>query len=121
MRPRGCCCEVACSTYPPECLHHPDGGGREGLRIEVSDYPTQVTAGDTFEVFVDVLNVDAPLESNVVPPEDITVEEAVGGSFVTLRVMVPAGAEPGVRAIVIELRSGERQATVNLGFTVEAP
>lgn len=97
------------------------GGGREGLRIEVSDYPTRVTAGDTFEVFVDVLNVDAPLESNVVPPEDITVEEAVGGSFVTLRVMVPEGAEPGVRTVVIELKSGERQATVNLGFTVEAP
>lgn len=96
------------------------GGGREGLRIEVSDYPTQVMAGDTFDVFVDVLNVDAPLESNVTPPEDIEVEEAVGGSFLTLRVVIPEGAEPGVRTIIIELKSGQRQATVNLGFTVAA-
>jgi len=96
------------------------GGVREGLRVEVSEYPTRVTPGTSFEVLVDVLNVEAPLESNVVPPEDIEVQEAVGGSFVALSVTVPEGAEPGVRTIVVELRSGERTATVNLGFTVEA-
>jgi len=95
------------------------GGGREGLRVEVSDYPTRVTAGESFEVFVDVLNVDAPLESNVVPPDDLEVQETVGGSFVVLKVNVPEGAEPGVRTVVIELKSGPRQTTVNLGFTVK--
>ena len=95
------------------------GGGREGLRVEVSNYPTVVGAGDTFEVFVDVLSVDAPLESNVVPPEDIGVEEAVGGSFVTLRITVSEDAEPGVRTVIVELRSAQQETTVNLGFTVE--
>lgn len=92
--------------------------GREGLRVELSAYPTQVAPGTTFEVFVDVLSVEAPLESYMVPPEDLGVQEVVGGSFVVLRVFIPEGAEPGVRTIVIELRSGERTATVELGFTV---
>lgn len=95
------------------------GGGRDGLRVEVSDYPTRVAAGERFEVFVDVLNVDAPLESNVTPPDDVGLEETVGGSFVILRVIVSEGAEPGVKTVVVELKSGSRQTTVNLGFTVE--
>jgi len=95
------------------------GGGREGLRVEVSDYPTRVAAGDSFEVFVDVLNVDAPLESNVVPTDDLEVQETVGGSFVILKIVIPEGTEPGVRTVVIEMKSGSRQTTVNLGFTVE--
>ncbi len=95
------------------------GGGRDGLRVEVSDYPTRVAAGERFEVFVDVLNVDAPLESNVVPTDDLDVRETVGGSFVILKIGVPEGTEPGVKTVVIELKSGPRQTTVNLGFTIE--
>lgn len=97
------------------------GRMRNPLNVQVSSYPVTVTAGESFNVLIDVFNIEVPLESNLLVPEDIAVEESVGGSFVVLQVTVMEEAEPGVKTIVLELRSGEQQTTVNLGFTVEPP
>lgn len=92
-------------------------GGAATLKVVVSDYPSEVAQGDTFEVLIDVLNIDEPLELNVTAPEGISVAETIGASFAVLNVLVEE-AEPTVQTILIDIVSGERRTTVNLGFTV---
>lgn len=92
-------------------------GGAAALKVVVSDYPNDVKQGESFEVLIDVLNIDEPLELNVTAPDGVTVAETIGASFAVLNVSVEE-AEPTVQTILIDLASGERRTTVNLGFTV---
>lgn len=92
-------------------------GGVATLKVVVSDYPSEVRQGDTFEVLIDVLNIDEPLELNVTAPEGVSVAETIGASFAVLTVSVEE-AEPTVQTLLVDLASGERRTTLNLGFTV---
>ena len=93
-------------------------GNGEPLRVEVSEYPATVPQGGSFEVFVDVLSVTEPLEVSVSPPEEISVEETIGGSYVLLAVTVPATTPPTTHTITVDLRSGTAKAQLALGFAV---
>ncbi len=90
---------------------------REALRVEVSSYPTDVAPGAEFGIFIDVLDVDDHLETNVTPPAGIRVVEKVGTSFATLAVSVGDDAE-GFKEIAVALKDGPRGTVLKLGFTV---
>ena len=92
---------------------------REALRVEVSSYPTEVAPGAEFGIFIDVLDVAQQLETNVTPPEDVSVVEQVGTSFAILAVTVESGAE-GFKEIAVALKDGPRATVLNLGFTVRS-
>lgn len=94
------------------------GGRGNPLTVEVSEYPVTVPQDGFFEVLIDVLNVTDQLEVAVTPPEEITVAETVGGSYVVLGVTVPAGTTPKAHTITVALRSGESATELALGFTV---
>ena len=87
------------------------------LRVEVSSYPTDVAPGAEFGVFIDVLDVDDQLETNVTPPEGVRVVEKVGTSFAILAVNVEDAAE-GFKEIAVVLKDGSRETVLKLGFTV---
>lgn len=90
---------------------------REALRVEVSAYPTEVAPGAEFGVFIDVLDVEGSLETNVTPPEAVGVVEQVGTSFAILAVSVGGEAE-GFKEIAVALKDRERSTVLKLGFTV---
>ena len=87
------------------------------LRVEVSSYPTDVAPGAGFGIFIDVLDVDDQLETNVTPPEGVRVAEKVGTSFAVLTVTIGDDAE-GFKEIAVALKDGPRETVVRLGFTV---
>lgn len=90
---------------------------REALRVEVSTYPTEVAPGAEFGIFIDVLDVEDHLETNVTPPEGVGVVENVGTSFAILAVTVGDDAE-GLKEITVALKDGPRATVLKLGFTV---
>ena len=92
-------------------------GGTAALKVVISNYPAEVAQGESFEILIDVLNIDEALELNVNAPEGITVAETIGASFAVLAVSV-GEAEPNVQTILVDLAAGQRKTTVNLGFTV---
>ncbi len=89
----------------------------EVLRVEVSSYPTEVAPGAEFGIFIDVLEVEQQLETDVTPPEDVGVVEQVGTSFAILAVQVGDDAE-GLKEITVALKDGPRATVLRLGFTV---
>lgn len=93
-------------------------GDGEPLRVEVSVYPETVPQGGSFEVFVDVLSVTEPLEVAVVPPEEVSVDETIGGSYVRLDVSAAEDAPPGTYTLTVDLKSGTAASQLALGFSI---
>lgn len=93
-------------------------GSGDPLKIEVSKYSETVPQGGTFEVFIDVLSVTDPLEVAVVPLEEISVDETVGGSYALLKVTALDSASPGTQTLKVNLRSGAATSQLALGFSV---
>ena len=90
----------------------------EVQRIDVSDLPTLVIAGESFEVTIEAVGA-TEIESEVtVSDKAITVREELGSSFLILSVDVSPSAEAGVYQIAITLRVNGEEEEVLLGFEV---
>ena len=88
------------------------------LELSVSDYPVSVRAGDTLRILVEVSAPAAELEVNVNAPEDITITEKIGLSFVELSLNTSQGSS-GLKEVTVEIISARQAGLATIGFEVQ--
>ena len=94
-----------------------EGGNGGGLTLEISDYSTVVSTGESFTVVVEALRSQG-IETSVEVPDGISVNEQLGNTYTALLVSVSPDAEPGLYALDVEVLSGAQTAAARLGFEV---